>query len=188
MPDAIGSALTDTNPHSCVDLRCDRHGKPWTVTENLIQFTAQWEAFRAHLYDNDGGGRGGNTTIGYGHLVHMGPINGSASETPWLAGVTVPQAFALIREDIKVAERIINQRILLPLYQYEYDSLVDFVYNVRGHTKESLLKLVNTGHYDRVPAKFLEYTSASGAHPGGLLKRRHAEAKMFRDGIYDASH
>ncbi|MGF6552969.1 hypothetical protein QFZ96_008105 [Paraburkholderia youngii] len=72
MPDAIGSALTDTNPNSCVDLRCDRHGKPWTVTESLIQFTAQWEAFRAHLYDNDGGGRGGNTTIGYGHLVHMG--------------------------------------------------------------------------------------------------------------------
>ncbi|MFX1767225.1 lysozyme [Paraburkholderia sp. A1RI-2L] len=188
MPDALGSAVTNTNPNSCVNLQTDRLCKPWAVTDNLIHFTAQWEAFRAHLYDNDGGGHGGNTTIGYGHLVHMGPINGSALEAPWLAGLTMSQALALLREDIKVAEHIINNRIRVPLYQYEYDALVDFVYNVRGHSKESLLNLVNTGHYDRVPAKLLEYTGAGGARPRSLLKRRHAEANLFKDGTYDASH
>lgn len=188
MPDALGSAVTNTNPNSCVNLQTDRLCKPWSITENLVHFTAQWEAFRSHLYDNDGGGGGGNTTIGFGHLVHMGPINGSSSETPWLGGVTMAQAYILLRQDLKEAERTINQRIQVPLYQYEYDALVDFVYNVRGHSKESLLHLVNSGHYGRVPEKFLEYTGAGGSHPGGLVKRRHAEASLFREGNYDASH
>ncbi|WP_415913661.1 hypothetical protein [Paraburkholderia sp. J63] len=47
---------------------------------------------------------------------------------------------------------------------------------------------MNSGHYDRVSEKFLEYTGAAGAHPRGLVKRRHAEANLFRDGTYDASH
>ncbi|SIT44014.1 Lysozyme (fragment) [Paraburkholderia ribeironis] len=49
-----------------------------------VQFTAQWEAFRPHLYDHDGAGGGGNATIGYGHLVHMGPISGAPSEAPYV--------------------------------------------------------------------------------------------------------
>lgn len=188
MTDPLHECVTNTNPNSNVDVYTSRLCKPWEISPNGVQFTAQWEAFSARLYDNDGGGGGGNTTIGYGHLVHMGPISGAPSEAQWRPGITQQQAVQLLHEDLKVAERIINQKIKVPLFQHEYDALVDFVYNVRGNSKESLLDLVNTGHYDQLPAKFMEYTAARGAHPSGLVKRRHSEGNLFSNGDYNASH
>lgn len=188
MTQPLATVVTNTDPNSLVTVQTPRLGKPWHITPAGIEFVAQWEAFRPHLYDHDGGGGGGNATIGYGHLVHLGPISGAASEAPFLNGVTIQQARELLHHDLIDPERIINQRIFVPLFQYEYDALVDFVYNVRGHSKESLLNLVNSGHYDRVTAKFMEYTTANGQHPAGLVKRRRAEGRLFKDGDYDASH
>lgn len=187
MPDALGSGVTNTNPDSCVQLQCSRIGKPWQISQQGIGFVAGWEAFRAHLYDHDGAGGGGNTTIGYGHLVHTGPISGASSETPFLNGITITQARQLLLHDLIDPQRIVNKKIHVPLFQYEYDALVDFVYNLRHHNEE-LLNLVNSGHYDRVPAKFMEYTMARGAHPAGLVKRRRAAGNLFKDENYDSSH
>ncbi|MFM0420277.1 lysozyme [Paraburkholderia aromaticivorans] len=187
MPDALGTAITNTNPDSCVIVRTDRLCKPWRISQAGISFIEAWEAFRPHLYDNDGGGRGGNTTIGFGHLVHMGPISGASSEAPFLSGISLERAHQLMHQDLIDPERIVNQRINVPLFQYEYDALVDFVYNLRSHN-EGLLHLVNTGHYDQVPAKFLEYSWAGDVQPRGILRRRRAEGNMFKDGNYDASH
>ncbi|QBR01716.1 lysozyme [Paraburkholderia pallida] len=187
MSDALATAVTNTNPNSCVTVQTARLCKPWHVSQQGIDFVADWEAFRAHLYDNDGAGGGGNTTIGFGHLVHMGPISGAASEAPFHAGVTIAQARQLLLQDLRDPEHIVNKKIHVPLFQYEYDALVDFVYNLRHHN-DALLNLVNSGHYDRVPAKFMEYTWASGAQPSGLVKRRRSEGNLFRDGNYDSSH
>jgi len=187
MPDALATAVTNTDPDSCVNVQCSRLGKPWQVSQKGIDFVAGWEAFRAHLYDNDGAGGGGNTTIGYGHLVHAGPISGATSEAIFSNGITIVQARQLLLRDLVDPQRVINQKIHVPLFQYEYDALVDFVYNLRHHN-DGLLSLVNSGHYDRVPAKFMEYTMAGGVHPAGLVKRRRSEGNLFKDGNYDASH
>jgi lysozyme len=48
--------------------------------------------------------------------------------------------------------------------------------------------LINTGHYDRLPQKFMEYTAAHGQHPLGLVRRRRAEGRLFATGDYDATH
>ncbi|MGF6856228.1 lysozyme [Paraburkholderia sp. CI3] len=187
MPDALGAALTDTNPNSLVILQSDRIGKPWNVSQAGVQFTAQWEAFRSHLYDKDGGGGGGNATIGYGHLVHIGPISGAPSEALYGNGITEPQALKLLHHDLREAERIVNSRIFVPLFQYEYDAVVDFIFNHRSGNNE-FFALVNTGHYDQVPSKFLQYTAAHGKHPLGLVRRRRAEGRLFATGNYDATH
>lgn len=75
----------------------------------------------------------------------------------------------------------------MPLHQYEYDALVCFVYNLPSGNG-GLLNLVNSGHYDRVPAKFLEYTLAGDVRPRGLIKRRRSEGSLFKDGNYDHNH
>jgi lysozyme len=186
MPDALATATTNTNPDSCVIVQTARLCKPWQISPAGLEFIEEWEQFRAYMYDNDGAGSG-NATIGYGHLIHPGPISGAPSETPFLSGITPTQGHQLMQHDLIDPQHIVNQRIYVPLFQYEYDALIDFVYNLRHHN-EGLLNLVNTGHYDRVPAKFMEYTSAGGAHPAGLVKRRRAEANLFRDGNYDAAH
>jgi lysozyme len=187
MADALGSAITNTDPNSCVNLKSGRLSKPWNVSPQGVQFTQDWEAFRGEMYDHDGAGGKGNTTIGYGHLVHTGPISGAASEKQFLKGITETQATQLMQQDLAAPERIVNENINVPLYQYEYDALVDFVYNHRGHN-QGMFDAVNSGHYDRVPEKFMEYTAARGAHPKGLVKRRQAQANVFKSGAYDATH
>lgn len=187
MTEPLATVTTNTDPGSVVTVYTARLGKPWQISPAGIEFICSWEAFRSRLYDHDGAGGGGNTTIGFGHLVHMGPISGAPSETPFLNGVTIQQARKLMLNDLIDPENIVNQRIMVPLFQYEYDALVDFVFNLRRHN-EDVLNFINTGHYDRVPAKFMEYTSAGGQHPPGLVKRRRAEGNLFGHGNYDASH
>jgi lysozyme len=187
MTQPLATAVTNTNPNSCVIVQTDRLCKPWKISQPGFEFVAGWEAYRQHLYDNDAAGGGGNTTIGFGHLVHLGPISGVASEAPFANGITIAQARQLLVHDLVDPQRIVNQKIHVPFYQHEYDALVDFVYNLRHH-HDSLLNLFNTGHYDRVPGKFMEYTLARGVRPSGLVKRRRAEGNLFRGGNYDASH
>ncbi|MBB5463051.1 lysozyme [Paraburkholderia sp. Cpub6] len=187
MPDALGTAVTNTNPNSNLVVQSRRLGKPWKISQQGITFIAGWEAFMPHIYDNDGAGKGGNATVGYGHLVHMGPISGAASEAPFRNGITIAQARELLLLDLEYPERIVNKKIHVPVYQFEYDALVCFVYNLPSGNA-GLLNLVNSGHYDRVPAKFLEYTMAGGVRPRGLIKRRRSEGSLFKDGNYDHSH
>lgn len=187
MATPIATAQTTNDPTSTVTAQVSRLAKTWRISKAGIEYVASWEAFRSHLYDHDGGGQGGNATIGYGHLVHAGPISGVASETPYLNGITENDAKILLKSDLSDPERIVNAQINVPLFQYEFDALVDFVYNLRHHN-DGLLNLVNTGQYDHVPAKFLEYTSAGGKHPPGLVARRQSEGNLFRTGNYDATH
>ncbi|MBB5511302.1 lysozyme [Paraburkholderia atlantica] len=187
MPDALGTAITNTNPDSCVTVHSGRLCKPWKISQQGITFIAGWEAFRPHIYDNDGAGKGGNTTIGYGHLVHMGPISGAVSEAQFRNDITIAEARELLLLDLDYPEHILNRKIRVPLYQYEYDALACFVYNLPSGNA-GLLSLVNSGHYDRVPAKFLEYTMAGGVRPRGLIKRRRSEGSLFKEGNYDHSH
>ena len=44
----------------------------------------KFEGLRLKLYNDPGG----HCTIGVGHLVHLGPIDGRASETPFKNGIS----------------------------------------------------------------------------------------------------
>ncbi|AXL51339.1 glycoside hydrolase family 24 [Paraburkholderia caffeinilytica] len=138
------------------------------------------------MYDKDGS-KSGNATIGYGHLVHLGKISGAVSEKPFRNGITEAQAEVLLRQDVAWAENTINGRIKVPLYQFEYDALVCFMYNLQHHG-DDVLDFVNTGEYNKVGNKMRQYATSKGHPVKGLLKRRHREAEMFEAGVYDSSH
>jgi hypothetical protein len=46
------------------------------VSQQGLEFIARFEGFRGKLYND----QANNATIGFGHLVHRGPINGSEPE------------------------------------------------------------------------------------------------------------
>lgn len=186
MPDALCTATTNTDPSSNVTVYTARLCKPWAFSEEGIEFLAGWESFSATMYDNDGS-KSGNATIGYGHLVHLGKISGAASEKPFAKGVTQADAEALLRKDIVWAENTINDKLKVPLYQFEYDALVCFMYNLQHHG-DSMLDFVNTGQYNKVGDKIREYATVKGHVVKGLKRRRHREAEMFEAGVYDSSH
>ncbi|SMG21012.1 lysozyme [Paraburkholderia susongensis] len=44
MPDALATAVTNTNPNSCIEASCDRYGKPWKLSDDGIRFMAVCES------------------------------------------------------------------------------------------------------------------------------------------------
>lgn len=188
MPDALGSATTNTNPNSCVNLQSERLCKPWQISDDGIKFIAVCESgvlngtymglpvvdgmiLQVYLDSK------GNPTVGLGHLVipsdHL-----KVGDT-----ITVERARELAKNNFAEAESAVNRRINVPLNQHEYDSLVSVAFNAGpGGGAAKLVDKVNTGEYSKLPAFIRLYR----AHE--IEWRRNLEARLFETGNYDATH
>lgn len=123
----------------------------------------------------------GHCTVGYGHLVHKGGIDGRESETPYKNGITEAQATDLFKTDVAKYESAINDNVKVSLTQYQFDALVSFTYNIGigGFKGSSALKELNKGNYDAVPSKMLLWNI-----PKEIIGRRTDEANLFKTGLY----
>jgi lysozyme len=135
------------------------------------------EGFKPRLYNcpaND-------CSIGFGFLVHHGPICGAASEAPFAGGISEERATELLLQDVAYAEHAVEHLVKVPLTQGQYDALVSFTYNEgAGRLQTStLLKALNTGNYAAVPAELSKWVFGGGVKLPGLVTRRAAEARMF---------
>jgi lysozyme len=136
------------------------------------------EGYSPTLYDRDG--TAGNTTIGWGHEVHPGKINHSASEEKFKNGITRLQAEQLLRGDVSVTENRINSRIRLPLTQNQFDALASLVFNIRAHfDRSTLLRLLDRGDYLGAASHFKDFQNAHHKLVPGLPDRRRAEEELF---------
>jgi lysozyme len=144
-------------------------------------FIAHFEGFRPNLYNDPVG----HCTIGCGHLVHLGPINGSEPEE-FKRGITRERALELLQDDASTAADEITRSVKVRLSQPQFDALISFAFNVgNGAFRDStLLKLLNQGDYAAVPAQLDRWTKAGGQTLPGLVRRRKAEGDLFRDGTY----
>jgi lysozyme len=144
-------------------------------------FIGHFEGFRGKLYNDPVG----HCTIGFGHLVHRGPINGS-EPAEFKRGITRERALELLVEDAGSAAGAIASGVKVKLTQTQADALISFAFNVgNGAFNDStLLKLLNQGDYRSVPAQLDRWTKASGRTLPGLVTRRKAEGALFRDGKY----
>jgi lysozyme len=144
-------------------------------------FIAHFEGFRPNLYNDPVG----HCTIGCGHLVHHGPINGS-EPAEFKRGITRARALELLQDDASTAAGEISRSVKVSLSQPQVDALVSFAFNVgNGAFRDStLLKLLNQGDYRSVPAQLNRWTKAGGKPLPGLVRRRKAEGELFRDGTY----
>lgn len=125
-----------------------------------------------------------HATIGYGHLVHYGPIGtNDDAEASFLCGVTREIALELLAADLVVAEDAVNTLVRTPLRQAQFDALVSFVFNVgRGaFARSTLLARLNGGFCCVVPLELRKWTKAGGRHLAGLLARRNGEGAMWCD-------
>ncbi|HBM91010.1 MAG TPA: muraminidase [Rhodospirillaceae bacterium] len=110
-------------------------------------------------------------TIGYGH-----------TRTVRLDMVITPgQAEQLLREDLRVAEKAVVRFVQVPLSNHQFSALVSFVFNVGvgNFEKSTLLRLLNRGWYEQVPAQFARWNRSRGEILGGLARRRAAEARLW---------
>jgi lysozyme len=151
------------------------------LSEKGVQFVARFEGWRADLYNDPAG----HCTIGYGHLVHMGPCNGSEPEK-FKRGITKEQGLKLLKKDAASAAAAVEEKVTVPLNQAQFDALVDFVFNLGAgnFASSTLLKKLNQKQYSEVPSELNRWVFAGGKVLPGLVTRRKAEGTLFSTGNY----
>ena len=112
-------------------------------------------------------------TIGYGHT--KGVVEGMI--------ITQAEAGEMLEEELPEYEGYINELVDEELEQCEFDALVAWVYNL-GPTnlrESTLLKILNEGDKEGIPAQIRRWNKAGGQTLNGLIRRREAEALLFQD-------
>lgn len=110
-------------------------------------------------------------TIGYGHTrtVHVG------------MQITPDQADQLLDDDLRLTERAVQRAVQVPLNDNQFAALVSFTFNVgiNNFQNSTLLKLLNRGWYEQVPAQLMRWNRVQGEIMGGLSRRRAAEGQLW---------
>lgn len=152
------------------------------ISTQGVAFVASFEGFKETLYNDVAG----NATIGYGHLVHSGPVDGTEPRE-WRDGITQKEALDLLRHDLQNAVGHVKSRVKVPVSQAQFDVLVSFVFNVGvgNFQRSDLLARLNRGEYDSIPWELSRWTRAGGVRYAGLIRRRDQESDLWKTGDYD---
>lgn len=146
------------------------------ISDHGLKFIAEHEGMILKLYNDPAN----HATIGVGHLVHHGPINGSEPEE-FKRGITKARAMEILRSDVITAEKTVNKLVKVPLNQNQFDALVSFVFNI-GETQfasSTLLDKLNNQDYQTVPNELNRWVHGGGNKLPGLIKRRRNEGNLF---------
>lgn len=155
---------------------------PRRLSKRGAEFIARFEGFVATPYND----AAGNATIGYGHLIHKGPVT-PADRARW-GTLSRERALALLEQDAQVAADAVLRHVRPRLAsQARFDALVSFVFNIgEGQFASStVLRCLNSGIRRRGAADaLLAWDHAGGRVLEGLHERRTAERHLFLTGSY----
>lgn len=146
------------------------------VSPAVLNKLKQWEGLRLNAYQDVGG----VWTIGYGHTgpdVHRGLT------------ISERRAEEMLIADLARFERAVDSAVKVPMNPSQFGALVSFAFNV-GETafrNSTLLKRLNAGRYDDVPAQLARWVHAGGKRVQGLVNRRAAEAGLWATGAFVSS-
>jgi lysozyme len=143
---------------------------------NLIK---SYEALQLVAYADPCSSDGNPVTIGYGTTNAVLP-NGESFKL----GDTINEETAERWLEYHITNHIepeIDRLVNVVLSDSQYDSIVDFVYNLGIGTfqKSDLLKYINNGDLNNAQLDILHYCKADGAIVRGILRRRLSEAVML---------
>ena len=111
-------------------------------------------------------------TLGYGHTSDV-----SEGDT-----CTAEEAESMLAEDLQEFEGYVNDLVDVDLTQNQFDALVAWTYNL-GPTNlkdSTLLKRLNERNYEDAPHQIRRWNRAGGKVLDGLVRRREAEALLFK--------
>ena len=128
----------------------------------------------------------GLPTIGVGHLLtkselSAGKIQLREGGVRWANGLTEMQVDELLARDLAMAEGTVEDAITVPVSQNQFNALVSFVFNVGGtaFVHSRLLRELNAGHKEAVPAQLRRWIYAGGEPQPGLVHRRAEEIRLW---------
>lgn len=156
-----------------------------TLSAKGLGMIAGFEGYRRYPYNDVAD----NATIGYGHLLHLGPVS-AADHLRYPLGLTVREGLTVLRSDCAHAEAAVRTYVKRELGQGQYDALVSFTFNCGGGAlaHSTLLVDVNRDLGAKgaltIATDFMRWDHAGGVVVPGLRTRRHDEAVLFLQGRY----
>ena len=94
--------------------------------------------------------------------------------------ITRQEADDLLEKDVSRFEARVNRLVKVPLTQSQFDALVSFDFNTGALHSSTLLKRLNAGKHNEVPAQLMRWTKGGGKELKGLVNRRRDEAALWR--------
>lgn len=153
---------------------------PRRLSRKGAEFIARFEGFVPTPYND----AAGHATIGYGHLIHLGPVT-DADRRKW-GRLTRAAGLALLRKDAQTAANSVARVRPRIMSQARFDALVSFVFNVgAGAFEQSTLhKRLSRAGREGAADELLKWDQAGGRRLAGLDVRRRAERELFLRGDY----
>jgi lysozyme len=138
------------------------------VNQATIDLIKRWESFVDHVYLCAAGYR----TIGFGHLV---------GQSEQFSTISIEEAEELLQKDLIFAINGVARNIKVPLTDNQFGALVSFAFNLGSGClqRSTLRQRLNRSDFD-VENEFMKYVYAGGKKLKGLIRRRQAEANLFR--------
>jgi lysozyme len=153
------------------------------MSQNGTQLLAEWEGFETEVYDD----AAGLPTIGVGHLLTQneregGKITIKGQAVDYKQGLSEQEVLDLLAQDLERFEAAVNSAVQVGLNQNQFDALVSFAFNVgtQAFQSSTLLKKLNQGLYDEVPAQLRRWNKAGGKVIQGLINRREKEIVLWQ--------
>lgn len=137
------------------------------VSQNCVELIKYFEGFEGTAYLCPAN----VWTIGYGRTRNVKEGD----------RITEAQAERDLLEELEEFKHQVLHSVKVELTQNELDALTSWTYNlgVGNLNSSTLLKKLNAGSKDEVPAEMLRWNKAGGKVLAGLTKRREAEAELW---------
>ena len=152
------------------------------MSENGQRKVADWEGFKHRAYHD----AAGKLTIGVGHLLTRSELSAGeiwiqGAAVRYAAGLTDRQVLDLLAQDLEGAENAVNECVEVELQQNQFDALVSFCFNVgaTAFKNSTLLRRLNQGGYEEVPAQLRRWVHCRGVVVPGLVSRREHEIALW---------
>jgi GH24 family phage-related lysozyme (muramidase) len=164
---------------SSISVEKRKHAPFLKASPALLEAMIEEEGARQTVYRDVAG----YPTVGVGHLVT--PEDGLQVGDR----ISKDKVLDFLERDIAIAERAVARLVGdLPLFQNEFDALVDLVFNVgEGNVSAERSPRLNTAiahaDYDAI-AEELGYHHARGRIAKGLVHRSERRANIFMDASY----
>ena len=180
-PDLPEDGAVDDPEPEAEEEEAETRAMPPRLSPRGAAFVSRFEGCVLRMYNDPTR----NATIGVGHLIHMGPINGSEPHE-FRRGISRQRALELLMNDAGKAVRGVRQLVKVPLTQHQLDALVSFAFNcgTGSLTVSTLRKRLNRREYAAVPHELDKWVLSSGKRLPGLVRRRKAEGVLFGHGRY----
>ena len=119
----------------------------------------------------------GIPTIGIGSTYYEDGTKVRMTDKP----ITTERAIQLAKNVVKSFEAKVNQVILLPMTQNQFDAMVLLCYNIgeSGFARSSVARHFNKGDLQKAADSFLLWNKAGGKVSKGLTNRRQKERNLF---------